>query len=141
MTDVFHNIHPVTVIAPAAATTDNTPLVGAIIDRKGFDALTFVIAAGDLADADATFAVLVEDGDAANLSDAEPVADAALLGTEAAARLTFGDDNEPRKIGYRGDKRYVRLTITPSGNSGDAYLAAIAILGTPHVAPTANPPV
>ena len=58
------------------------------------------------------------------------------------ASFTFGDDNETRKIGYIGDKRYVRLTITPTGNdSGNIFLAAIALLGHPDLQPTANPPV
>jgi hypothetical protein len=63
------------------------------------------------------------------------VADTFLLGTEAEAGFQFDDDDEVRKIGYRGDKRYVRLTITPSGNTGDAPLAALAILGGPKLAP------
>jgi hypothetical protein len=34
-----------------------------------------------------------------------------------------------RKIGYIGHKRYVRLTITPGANTGNAFASAIAILG------------
>lgn len=140
MRDSCNNLHPLKVITPVVV-TDNTAQVGTIIDRQGYDALTYFIVTGTLADADATFAVLLEEGDAANLSDAAPVDDADLIGTEALAGFTFADDGETRKLGYRGNKRYTRLTITPSGNTGNAPIAAIAVLGRPAVAPTPNPPV
>lgn len=123
-------------ISPVSV-ADNTALVSQIIDRQGFSALEFAIATGSIADADATFAVLIEDGDAANLSDAAAVPDALLIGTEAAAGFQFDDDNETRKIGYAGNKRYVRLTITPTGNASAALIAAIAILGGAHSSPVA----
>lgn len=116
---------------------DNTAQVSQIIDRQGFTGLEFAIAIGAVADADATFAVLVEDGDAANLSDAAAVADAELLGTEAAAGFQFDDDNETRKIGYAGNKRYVRLTITPANNASAALVSAVALLGGASDAPVA----
>ncbi len=135
MQDLHNNIKVTRAISPAAATTDDTAWVSQIIDVRGYDSLEFAINIGSLADADATFAVLVEDGDDSGLSDAAAVADTALLGTEALAGFTFADDNETRRIGYLGDKRYVRLTITPSGNSGNAFASALAIQGHPHQAP------
>ena len=90
--------------------------------------------------ADATFTVLLEEGDASNLSDAAAVADADLIGTEALAGFQFDDDNECRKLGYKGSKRYTRLTITPVANASAAVLAAVAVLSSPRIAPTANPP-
>ncbi len=107
---------------------DDTANVGQIIDRQDFESLEFAIAIGTLADADATFAVLVDDGDDSGLSDAAAVADGFLYGTEALAGFTFANDDEVRKIGYRGSKRYVRLTITPTNNSGNADISAVAIL-------------
>lgn len=141
MRDLFNHVHPVRAISPAAAGTDNTAFVSEVIDRKGYESLTFLIATGSLADADATFAVLLEESDAADMSGATAVADGDLLGTEALAGFTFADDNETRKLGYVGNMRYTRLTITPSGNSGNVFIAAIALLGHPHQSPTANPPV
>lgn len=142
MRDLMNHVHPVRAISPVAAATDNTAIVSQIIDRKGYDSLTFAILAGANTDANATFAVLVEDGDQSDLSDNAAVDDLQLVGTEALAGFTFADDNETRKIGYIGDKRYVRLTITPSGNdSGNIFVAAIALLGHPDLQPTANPPV
>lgn len=140
MRDTFNEIHVLRCISPASV-SDTTAQVGQIIDRQGFESLTYVIATGSIADADATFTVLLEEGDAANLSDAAAVADANLLGTELLAGFQFDDDNETRKLGYVGGKRYTRLTITPVGNASAAVLCAVAILGGANSAPTANPPV
>lgn len=139
MKDLHNKLHFVPLITPVAARTDNTAIVSAIIDRKGFESCELVLVTGANTDANATFAVLVEDGDASNLSDNAAVADAQLLGTEAVAAFTFADDGECRKIGYVGDKRYVRMTVTPSGNdSGNIFLAGMAVLGNPGLAPTAT---
>ncbi len=142
MRDLFNNINVRPALVPlAAAVADNTAQVGAIIDRLGFDSLTFAIITGTLVDADATFTVLLEEGDASNLSDAVAVADTSLIGTEALAGFNFSSDGVCRKLGYNGNKRYTRLTITPGGNASAAPMAAIAILGHPNIVPTANPPV
>ncbi|WP_431861387.1 hypothetical protein [Azospirillum sp.] len=140
MRDMMNCCTPKRAISPAAATTDNTAFVSQIIDVQGYDSLTFLIQTGSLADADATFTTLVEHGDDSSLTDAAAVADAELLGTEALASFTFADDNKCFKIGYVGSKRYVRLTVTPANNSGNAFVSAIALLGHPAQRPTANPP-
>lgn len=127
------------VIAPAANNNlGTTPLVGTIIDRAGYEALTYGIITGTLSDTDATYTVLLEESDASNMSPANAVADADLIGTEAAAGFIFSDDGVTRKLGYVGNKRYTRLTITPAAaNDGNSPIAAIAILGRPHEAPVA----
>lgn len=138
--DLTNNVTVKRVISPVSV-ADTTAQVGQIIDRQGYGSLTYLIATGSIADADATFTVLLEEGDAANLSDAAAVADADLLGTEALAAFIFSDDDKCRKLGYRGIKRYTRLTITPVANASAALFAAVAVLGSPAVAPTVNPPV
>jgi hypothetical protein len=140
MKDLFNQVHPLRVISPVSV-ADTTAQVGQIIDKKGFESLTYVIATGSIADADATFTVLLEESDDSGMSGATAVADADLLGTEVLAAFQFDDDNETRKLGYIGSKRYTRLTITPVANASAAVLAAVAILGNPMIAPTANPPV
>ena len=138
MKDQMNEITVRRCISPVSE-SGTTALVGQIIDKKGFEALTSLIATGSLADADATFTVLLEEGAAANLSDATAVADADLLGTEALASFTFAADDSTRKLGYVGSQRYTRLTITPAANSGAAVICAVALLGDPQIAPTANP--
>jgi len=140
MRDLLNQIHTSRAIAPVTTAADNTPIVSQIIDTTGYDSLTFVIALGSIPDVDATFTVLVEHGNNSGLSDNTAVPDEMLVGTEALASFTFNDDNKTRKIGYIGDKKHVRLTITPVNNTGASLIAAIAIQGHPHYAPTANPP-
>lgn len=139
MKDLANNINIKRVISPVSV-ADTTAQVGEIIDKQGFESLTYVIATGSIADVDATFTVLLEEGAAANLSDAAAVGDADLIGTEVLAAFQFDDDNECRKLGYIGSKRYTRLTITPVANASAALLSAVAVLGNPQIAPTANPP-
>lgn len=139
MFDLFNCINPKRSIS-ATSVADNTAQVGQIIDRQGFESVTYVIDIGSVADADATFTVLLEDGDDAALADAAAVADTFLLGTEALASFQFDSDNTLRKLGYIGNKRYTRMTITPAANASAALFSAVCILGHAGIEPTDNPP-
>jgi len=142
MHDLMNNTHPVPVIVPGAALTDNTDLVGEVVDRKGYDGLAFFILTGTLAATGApaaTFTALVEHADLA-AGPFTPVADADLLGTESAASFMQDADDSCFKIGYAGSKRFVRLTIDPANNDANAYIAALGLLSAPNRAPTDNPP-
>lgn len=114
--------------------SNDTAWVGEIIDHQGYDAATYLISIGALDDANATFAVLLQESDNSNFTSASDVADADMVsqthGTaaETAAGFQFDDDNEVRKLGYIGSKRYTRLYITPSGNSGTALVSAVCVL-------------
>src|SRR3990172_7683033 len=130
MQDLFSNVEQRRVISPITG-TDDTASVGQIIDHSAFDSVLYLIQTGTLADAGATWAVLLEHGDVSNLSDAAAVPDADLIGTEALAGFSQADDNEVRKLGYKGTKRYSRLTITPTGNAGSAPVSACVLLGNP----------
>ena len=138
MRDITNGLDLKRAISPQAARTDNTAIVSQVADLKGYDGCMLSINIGANTDANATFAVLIEDSD--NNSDFSAVADEYLNGTEALAGFQFDDDNELRKIGYTGIKRYVRATITPSGNdSGNIFVTAAWVL-RPLRVPAANPP-
>lgn len=134
MRDGASRIQVKRVLSPSAGPSDNTAQVGQIIDHQGFDSATYIIQTGTLADADVTFTVLLEEGDQANLSDAAAVADADMVSQtpgaapETAAGFQFDDDNEVRKLGYIGTKRYTRLTITPANNTAAAPMSACCVL-------------
>ena len=138
MKDLMNLIDVKRVISPVSV-ADNTAQVGQVIDRKGYDGLTYLIATGSIADADATFTVLLEECDTSG-GTYTAVSDDDLIGTEVLAAFQFDDDNECRKLGYKGSKRYTRLTITPVNNASAALLSAVAVLSSPMLAPTANPP-
>lgn len=137
--DLHNNLKFSRGISPVAALTNvNTPIVSQIIDTANFNSTEFVIMTGADTDADATFAVLIEDGNNSALSDNAEVAAIYQLGTEAGTSYTFADDNVTRKIGYIGPKRYVRVTITPANNgAGDIFVAGVWVQGGARVAPQA----
>lgn len=138
MKDSFNENEVRRMISPTRG-TGNTPLVSQIIDLQGKESMLIAIAIGTLADADATFTTLVEHDDDSALGSAASVPDAQLLGTESGASFTFANDDEVRKIGYIGDKRYVRLTITPASNdAGNHDLSAVAILGHARKGPQSS---
>jgi hypothetical protein len=115
----------------------NTTTAGNIIDTQGFESLTFAFFMGTLTDGDYT--VLLEEGDASNLSGSNVVADGDMIpesGGEASASFTAdGDDNKVSKLAYKGTKRYVRLSIVSTSTSSGAVCGALAILGHPRSLP------
>jgi len=126
--DLFNKVDVRRVLVPSAGPTDNTAQVGQIIDHLGAKSVTYLLGLGSIADADVTFTVLLEESDDSGMSGATAVADADLLGTEVAAAFRFDDDNEVRKLGYVGSKRYSRITITPANNASAAALTALVVL-------------
>ena len=128
-------------LAPVAATTDNTAYVSQILDMQGLQAAEFVILCGSLADADATFTTLAEEGEVSSLSDNTTINANDLVGTAALASFDFSADNKVFKLGFRASgKRYKRVTITPANNTGNVFLAGVWVTA-PLVRPTPNPPV
>ena len=137
MRDLYNNIEVRRALSPVAAGTDNTAYVSEIIDMRGFTSMVWAILVGVNTDADATFVVLMEDSDDSGLSPAVAVADVYMDPDEATVSFDFADDNTVRKIGYTGEQRYVRLTITPADNAaGDIFIAAVAIMGNAAENPT-----
>jgi hypothetical protein len=60
MKDLHNHINVKRAISPVSE-AGTTALVGEIIDIQGFHSLEYIIATGSLADADATFTVLLEE--------------------------------------------------------------------------------
>jgi hypothetical protein len=140
MRELHDNIDVKPGIFPAAAITDNTAFVSQILDMQGLQSAEFVILTGALTDADATFTVLAEEGEQANLSDNTAIDDRDLLGLESQASFTFAADNKVFKLGLRpSGKRFKRVTITPANNTGNAFVAGVWVT-RPFMVPTSNPP-
>lgn len=138
--EIHNDLHYIPLFDPKAATTDNTASVSAIIDTAGYNAVELVMSYGNETDADATFAFTLEHGDNSALSDTAAVTNASLVGTLALAGGDFATDSKCRKVGYIGNKRYLRATVTPTNNTGNFFISGVAVLGFPAAAPTANPP-
>jgi hypothetical protein len=112
-----------------------TKAEGTWIDMQGYESLTFVVATGTITDAGTAsgFSFQVEEGDTTADASATAVADADLIGTESALTVTDDDTDNTLvgSIGYRGDKRYVRMTATgTTGTDGDVHVVAIKGRGT-----------
>lgn len=131
--DLHNNVKPV-IALNTSTVGSSTTTAGNIIDIKGFGAVEFLISLGTRTDG--TFTPLIEEGDAADLSDAQAVSDNNLFGTEALAALTAS--NTVKRVGYWvGKYRYVRLSIVSSGvTSGSTGVTGIAVLANPDQAPT-----
>ena len=102
-------------LALSATLSGTTPAAGGAIDMQGWEALTFTVSTGTVTDAGTTsgFAFEVQESDTAD-ADYTAVADADLIGTEAALTVTADTDDNKLigSIGYRGGKRYVRIVAT-----------------------------
>ncbi len=139
MRDLINNLQVKRVLSPVSV-SDNTAQVGQVIDGQGYNSVSYAIAIGSVADADATFTVLLEESDASGsgytaVADADMISQTAGTAPETAASFQFDSDNQVRKIAYLGNKRYTRLTITPANNASAALLSAVALLGHPAYGP------
>lgn len=139
--DLHSNINARVAVAPATPITDGTVLTTTILNTLGFESVELVISTGVLADADATFAVVLNESNDPAMAGANAVAATDMLGTLALASFTFAADNTCLKLGYVGNKQYIQATITPTNNTGSAPISAVWVLGHPAIVPTANPPV
>lgn len=104
-------------------------------DRAGYRSVELFLLTGTLADAAATFVILVEDS--ADNSAWAAVADDFLAGLEIPTGETLdqADDNKVIKIGYVGAKRYIRITVTPTGNADASPYSLLVLGGHAQVAP------
>jgi len=140
--DLHNNVNVRVALAPvAAAATDNTVQTTTILNTLGFESIELVILTGTLADADATFAVVLNESNDSGMAGSNVVAATDMLGTTALASFTFAQDSACLKLGYVGTKEYIQATITPTNNTGSAPLAAVWVMGHSAYVPTANPPV
>ena len=125
---MLHDLKYTVGLAPQVVATSDTAIASAIIDCQGCSEMEFVILTGTLSDVDATFATTLEHGDASNLSDTAAVPDSDMVGTlEAGASFLFSDDSAVKKLGYKVRKRYAKLTITPTGNTGNVPISILAL--------------
>jgi hypothetical protein len=130
MQDLKNNIK-VQAALNIAAITSNTTTNGSSVDLLGYNSATFVISSG--ARTDGTFTPLVVDSD--DNSTFTAVDDKFLIGLESEAVISAA--NTLRKIGYVGQKRYIRLSIVSTSVTSGATLGASAILSHPNTAPVA----
>ena len=112
-----------------AITTDTTT-VGNIINAADFDhGVNFTFVSGVITDG--VYDVLIEHGDASNLSDAAAVPDTELTGQDPAsatapeAQAQISASDEIKKIGYVGAKGFVRMSLVSTSTSTGGTMGSI----------------
>lgn len=136
MKDMHNNISVIRALKPQAVGTTGAAngVLSAIIDRQGFESVEFAYQSGGSASVADTVTPVVFEA-AATGDSFTSVADADLLGTEAALTLSTAAGKYNR-VGYRGNKRYLKFKLYGVGTA-TALVAASVILGNPNQAPVA----
>jgi hypothetical protein len=132
MKDLHNNIKVARVISPISPSATGT-ISGQPVDLNGFEKCEFVIAAGAQTTTGITATPIVKEGAATGSLSA--VADADLLGTEAAAALdgTAGANNQSN-VGYKGNSRYATCDLVVAGAATGVY-SVVAVLSGARKAP------
>ena len=143
MNDLHNNIRTKTVIAPVAIGANATK-TGKIIDRQGYGGVEFLAAYGAVTATGTVVTLVVKEGDVTGTLTS--VADADLLGTEALASLLAATprasgttNNVTKRIGYKGQKRYVQANAVQTGVTSVGCVGITALLHNPANAPTTSP--
>lgn len=129
--DLHNNLKEVVAFKTQTVSSDTTT-AGEIIDMQGFESLEIFCQMGTLTDGD--YAFKLEYGDDSGLSDNAVVPSEQLLGdtNDGATGIAFTADTEDdtiKKVGYVGEKRYVRLSIVSTNTTSGAVLGATGVKG------------
>ena len=129
--DVHSSVDVVTTLWPL---TYNAPTDGAGVDLKGYNAAQAVIIVGVISGTDPTFTFNVQEAD-----EDTPLAYAnvALKDLQGASKVPqISADDQIVRIGYLGDKRFIRLAITHRTGTGPMiHAAGVIVRGLPGLAP------
>jgi len=143
MKDLHSKVRTAVAIAPVAVGTTGTGQTGKVIDTAGYGGVEFILAYGTITATSATLTATLKEGDVTGTLTS--VADADMLGTELLAgiaattpRTSGVSKNVTKRLGYKGNKRYVQLNIKSTVTAA-TIISATAVLHSPNVAPTVNP--
>ena len=143
MKDLHSTVRTAVALAAAASTTA-AGRAGKVIDTAGYGGVEFVVNYGTITATDATITVVMQEGDVTGTMTS--VADADMLGTELLASITATtprtsgvSKNVTKRVGYKGNKRYVSLGIASATVTATTPVSATAILHSANISPVANP--
>ena len=127
----------------AVAIGANATKTGPVQDRNGYEGVELVVSYGAVTTTGTIVTLIVKEGDVTGTMTS--VADADLLGTEALASLLAGarasgtGQNVTKRIGYKGNKRYVNVLAVGTGTTSVGCISAEWIMHSPRVGPQTNP--
>ena len=142
MNDLHNNARTKSIIAPVAIGANATK-TGVVIDRQGYGGVEFIASYGAVTTTGTVVTLVVKEGDVTGTMTS--VADADLLGTELLASLAAGarvagtGKEVTKRVGYKGNARYVSVDAISTGTTSVGCVGVAAMLHNPNVAPTANP--
>ena len=147
MQDLNSNLAPVQALAAQTINTGSGALVSGNVDLAGFNAAQIVVHFGEIIEMGASplgsaqIAVKLEHADDngsgapgayANVTDADV---SGVSGVAAGVVASPNSDLVPVTVGYVGDKRFLRATLTPSGLTSGGPVGVIVNRGHPRHAP------
>jgi hypothetical protein len=142
-TDLNNNINPLLALDPGTYADQMEAFVGHIIDVQGYEGVEFLLSTGTAMNPGSNILVQLYESDVANLAVNNVVAADDLLGAFPGGMDGIdGTDafyvQKVWKLGYIGTKRYLQLalTVANTGMTDGLPIAAVAVLGDPHSAPT-----
>jgi hypothetical protein len=142
MRDLHNQLRTKTVISPLAIGANATK-TGIVVDRQGYGGVEFLASYGAVTTTGSIVTLVVKEGDVTGTMTS--VADDDLLGTEALASLLAGaraagvGKEVTKRVGYKGNKRYVSVDAVQTGTTSVGVVAVAALLTEPTLAPTDNP--
>lgn len=132
--DIHSGMKIVTSIGPTDGAAAGASTVGAVIDTLGFEGFEYAISVGTITTG--TFSVTLEESDVVTFGGEETVVPAAnVVGGSPTWIVT--DDDQDRRVGIVGKKRFQRLTLA-GASTPVADFAAIAILSKAQSEPVAD---
>ncbi|MDR7147060.1 hypothetical protein [Rhizobium sp. BE258] len=140
MRDIVNNLAVISAIAPAVYAADNTP---SVIDLLGFDSAMIAIHVGaggiTFTASNKLEMVLSHSDDGTNfdlVTDADLQAITGVAGGIIASFKAAHPDPTVHEVGYKGNRRYLKLLADFSGTHGTGTpLSAVVIKGNAAVRP------
>jgi len=142
MRDLHNNCRTKVTIA-AVAIGANATKTGIVIDRQGYGGVEFIASYGSVTTTGTVVTLVAKEGDVTGTMTS--IADADLLGTEALASLLAGarvagtGKEVSKRLGYKGNKRYVSVDAVQTGTTSVGVVGVNVLLFEPNNAPTTNP--
>lgn len=143
--DNFNDVKVVQALDPVNATSTKT---SATVDTKGYESATAWVyygTNGDTLDGSNYWTAAIHESDASGSGFAAAAAGDVIVNPGETAANAFGinnsasDDNALYCLGYRGDKRYLRVVVTLTGTAATGTpMAAGVNLAHPRKLPVAN---
>ncbi|WP_327587046.1 hypothetical protein OHA25_08545 [Nonomuraea sp. NBC_00507] len=123
--DIVNDISAVTSLPPASRTA-NATVNGTGVDLANVNAAAIIVTTGTITDG--SHAITIEDS--ADNSNWTAVAADERIGN--LPTVVAADDNTAFKFGYKGARRYLRVSVTTSGSTSGGVFGAVVVRGKPR---------